>query len=305
MKSFRRKKRLMGSDFELIMLHDNEQYAHELLDLSIQKIEFLESLLSEFKENSDTWLINNSLANANIQINELTYELIKRSIAISKLTHGTFDITTKPLKKLYNFKQEKFIFPTEEEINETLQIVGYQNIVINESSQTISKKIKEVSLSFAAIGKGFASDVIKQFWLQQGIAAGCINAGGDLNAFGYNLNKEAWQVGIANPKDPDEILMSLPIENLAVATSGDYIQNFNYNGILYGHNIDPKSGYPLHNHIKSVTVITQSAELADALATAVYVKGIHKGTQFINQLPNTHSIIIDENNKIYFSAELE
>ena len=109
--------------------------------------------------------------------------------------------------------------------------------------------------------------------------------------------------GIANPDQKDKILFYVPIQNAAAATSGDYEQYFIYQNIKYSHNINPKTGIPLKG-VKSVSVFSPSAELSDALATAIYVKGTRKGIEFVNQLPNTHCIIISEENKVFLSKHL-
>ena len=158
-------------------------------------------------------------------------------------------------------------------------------------------------ISFAAIGKGYAADRVKSLLVNKGIQSGVINASGDLTAWGRNEDGSPWKVGIADPNDPTKIVLWIPIENASVATSGDYEQYFMRDGIRYSHTIDPKTGHPVTG-IKSVTIVSPSAELSDALATAVFVMGKDVGMNFIEQLPHTHAVIIDEKNKISTSSKL-
>lgn len=294
----------MGCKFELAVIADNSAKAERLLKRGIAEIKRIENLLSEFLPDSETSRINKLAAINILPIRPECFNLIKRALDISKLTAGDFDITTAPLKKLYNFKNEYFKPPTSQTLRRYLKQVGYQKIKLFDQQQAIHFKNSHMKLSFAAIGKGYASDKVKKLWQAGGLKSGYINASGDISAFGERTDGTAWKIGIANPDNPKKILLYVPLRNACVATSGDYEQYFNYRGKRYSHNLNPHTGKPLTG-LKSVTVFSPSAELSDALATAVYVKGVQKGLNFVNQLPQTHAIIIDENNRLTFSKKIQ
>jgi thiamine biosynthesis lipoprotein len=159
-------------------------------------------------------------------------------------------------------------------------------------------------IGFGAIGQGYAAECVKKMLISEGITAGVVNASGDLVAWGRRPDGNPWKVGIADPTNPSKVLLWLPVENAAVSTSGNYEKYIEIDGKRYGHIIDPRTGYPAKG-IKSVTVFNPNAELADALATAVFVMGIDAGLDFINQIPNTQCLIIDEFNKIHYSKGME
>lgn len=303
MKEFGIKCKLMGSVFELLVIKENKEEAFDLLYSGIEEIKRIENLLSEFIPDSTTAKINNNAWREPLVIENECFDLIERCLDISKLSKGNFDISVSPLKKLYSFKNNEFEIPSVKIIKKTLQNIGYNKIDLNKKNQSISFKNKDLKISFSAIGKGYASDMVKRLWIKKGVKAGCINASGDLNAFGIKPNGEKWKIGIANPDNKNEVLIYVPLYNASVATSGDYEQNFTYKNIRYSHNINPHTGMPVTG-IKSVSIFSPSAELSDALATAVYVMGTRKGIDYINQLPQTHCIIIDSKNKIYFSNKL-
>lgn len=303
MREFVVQEKLMGCAFELLVVHKDEATAQHLLTMGIDEIKRIEKLLSEFLPASETSLINQNAHQSFIPVSDETFGLIERSLAISSLSNGCFDITVGALKKLYNFKNTSFELPSQELIQETLKRVGFDNIELNSARKAIKFKRKDLKISFAAIGKGYASDRVKKLWLQQGLTSGYVNASGDLNAFGTKPDGSNWKIGIANPDNKEENLFYIPVQNTSVATSGDYEQHFNYQGKRYSHNINPHTGLPLTG-IKSVTVFSQSAELSDALATAVYVMGTKDGIEFINQLPHTHAIIIDDKQNAFFSKEM-
>lgn len=303
MKEYKLTKKLMGSIFTLGVCMDSEEKAQTALQLGVDEIVRLEQLLSEFLSNSETSLINTKAHDAPQKISSETFDLINRSLTISQLTEGDFDITVSPLKNLYNFKNQEFKFPTKQQITSAQKGVGYHHLVLSEADRTIYLTHPDTKISFSAIGKGFASEKVKDIWLTNNVTSGYINASGDLTAFGTRPDGQPWQIGIANPDNRDEMILYLPIQNAAVATSGDYEQYFIYKGEKYAHTINPHTAKPIKG-IKSVTVISSSAELSDALSTAIFVKGCDKGIKFANQLPNTHCIIIDEYNQLHFSKHL-
>ena len=304
MNEYRISKKLMGSGFELKVIAKNESKANQLLESGIKEIERIEDLISEFRVNALTAQINRNAGIKPIQVNKEVYELIDRSLKLSALSQGAFDISSGPLKKLYRFKNENFSFPKKEIIEKTLEKVGWKFIELNPNESSIFLTKKNMHISFAAIGKGYAADRVKKVWVENGVSSGLINASGDLTAFGNRLDGSSWKVGIAHPDDKTQMMFFVPLKNTSVATSGDYEQFFMHDGVRFSHNINPITGLPLKG-IKSVSIFSPSAELSDALATAVYVMGVDTGLHFINQIPNTHAIIIDDKNEVSFSKKLD
>lgn len=302
MSEFRHVEKLMGSAFELIISDDDQARAEELLLQGRDEIKRLERLLTEFDSASFTSRLNEAAGIKPVQADEEVYELVRRCIGLSNLTQGAFDITVGPLKKLYNFKNEHFVLPAKNSVKKTREVVGFQHISLLDDFSVYLRK-KGMFISFAAVGKGYAADKVKKLWQELGVKNGVINASGDLTVLGEKAAGIPWQVGIANPDHRDEVLFHLPVSNASVATSGDYEQFFISAGKRYSHNIDPRTGKPVTG-IKSVTVISPGAELSDALATAVYIMGVDVGLHFVNQLPNTHCLIIDDRNAVFHSRNL-
>lgn len=303
MKEFSRICRLMGSAFELRVVHDNRAKAESLLDSGILEIQRIEYLLSEFLPGSETTRINDNAWKEAQVIDKECFDLIERCLGISKLSDGYFDISMGRLKELYSFKNKEFEMPEPAMVHETLRKVGYRKIMTDRNTGRLKFTHRDIKISFAAIGKGYASDMVKKLWLDMGVKSGIINASGDLNAFGSRADGSPWKIGIADPDNRNKVLMYIPLHNASVATSGDYEQFFIHNNVRYSHTINPLNGLPVTG-IKSVTVFSPGAELSDALATAVNVMGTAKGIDFINQLPQTHCIIIDDKNEVCFSNKM-
>ncbi len=294
--------RLMGSSFEFIIV-EKEELGYELIEIAIAEVKRIENLLTEFSSSSQTSQINESAGIKSIPVDEEVYAIIKRSTELSKLTQGAFDISAVALRKLYNFKGQDFQFPDEDQIGNVLDVVGYNKIDLSKPNEVFLTK-PGMHIAFGAIGKGYAADHVKKILIEKGVKHAAINASGDLTAWGNRLDGTPWKVGIADPNNPSKMIAWLPIQNSSVATSGDYEQYFERNGIRFSHTIDPKTGHPVQG-IKSVTLFGPSAELCDALATAVTIMGVEVGLHFLEQLPNTHGIIVNDRNKIFTSRYLK
>ena len=295
--------RLMGSDFELIVCAASEQDGQRLLDIGVQEIKRLEALLTEFNDVSETGRINANAGSQSVTVSSEVFQLIQRCLHLSRLTQGAFDITAGMLKALYPFKQPSLQLPQEAVILEALTRTGYHHILLGPDNEVMLKE-RGCRIGFGAIGKGYAADSVKRLWQHLGVTSGVVNASGDLTAWGLQPDGQPWKVGIANPANPDNILLWLPVDNASVATSGNYEQYFEVAGTRYSHNIDPRTGKPAR-WLQSVTIVSPSAELSDALATAVTVMGISVGLDLVDQIPHVHALIIDEHNQVHTSKKIK
>jgi len=295
--------KLMGSRFDISVVANDSIEASNYINLAINEISRIEKIISSWDTNSQTSEINHNAGVKPVKVSKELFNLIQRSLAISKLTDGAFDISYASMDKIWKFDGSMKIMPSEEEINQSVSKVGYQNIILNEENETVFLKLKGMKIGFGAIGKGYAADKAKKLLISKGITAGIINASGDMNTWGKQPNGEDWKVAITNPMNKNTAFALLPITNGAVVTSGNYEKYVTFNSIRYSHIIDPRTGYPTSG-ILSVTVFAPKAELADALATSVFVMGTEVGLNRINQLKNIECIIIDDQGKIHTSEHI-
>ena len=293
--------RLMGSSFELLVVEEEENIGQRRLQEGVVEIRRIEALLTEFDPDSQTSLLNRYAGVSPVKTDPEVYQILQRCLHLSHLTQGAFDVTAVALRSLYNFKERRACRPDPGLLAETLASVGHHHIQVKEETVFLSKK--GMRIGFGAIGKGYAADKVRALWRSQQVHAGVINASGDLTAWGLQPDGRPWQVGIADPRDPSSILLWLPVQDAAVATSGNYEQYFEIDGVRYSHNIDPRTGVPVRG-VKSATVISPSAELSDALATAITVMGVSAGLYLIDQLPDVHGIIIDDKDRIFSSKNI-
>ena len=294
----------MGSDFEITIVDKNESNANFLLDLAINEISRIEKLISSWDKNSQTSLINLNAGIKPVKVDKELFDLITRALKISDLSQGAFDISYASLDKIWYFDKEMLEMPSKEDIIKSVSKVGYHNIILNKEKQTVFLKIKGMKIGFGAIGKGYAADMAKSILVKNEVKSGIINASGDLTAWGKKPSGKDWMVAIVNPLNKSKIFSWLPIKNKAVVTSGNYERFIKFNDKSYSHIIDPRTGYPSQG-ILSVTIFTEKAELADALATSVFVLGQEIGMNLINQLKGIDCIIINKENKILKSKNIE
>ena len=301
---FKRTLKLMGSRFEITVVDLDSIAANADIDLAVAEIDRIEKLISSWDENSQTSKINRNAGVAPVKVDAELFNLIERAIEISKLTDGAFDISYASMDKVWKFDGSMTEMPTQSVIDSSVAKVGYQNIILDKSNSTVFLKKKGMKIGFGAIGKGYSADKAKELLISKGVTSGIINASGDMNTWGKQPNGSEWKVAITNPMDKNKVFALLPITNGAVVTSGNYEKYVVFNGVRYSHIIDPRTGYPATGII-SVTVFAPQAELADALATSVFVMGKEAGLDRINQLPKIECIIIDENGNITTSKNIE
>lgn len=301
---FKRACKLMGNRFELSVVAADEQWANERIDDGIAEIQRIERLLTTFADDSETNRVNASAGIAPVAISRETFELIARSIRISDLTQGAFDITYGSIdKRLWNFDQQMTALPDRETAKQMVRLINYKNIILDDQNCTVFLKEKGMRIGFGGIGKGYAAERARQVMITQGVESGVVNASGDLTTWGFQPDGRPWTIAVADPNNKEQVFSYMNISNMAVATSGNYEKFVVIDGKKYSHTINPRTGLPVTG-IKSVTIITTNAEIADAMATPVTIMGIHAGLDMINQMKNIEAIIIDDDNKLYTSKNI-
>ena len=294
----------MGSRFDITVVAEDSIKGNEFIDLAVSEIKRIESLISSWDATTQTSEINRNAGIQPVKVSEELYTLIGRAMEISKLTDGAFDISYASMDRIWKFDGSMTTMPSEEKIKASVSKVGYKNIILDPENLTVFLKLEGMKIGFGAIGKGYAADKAKKLLMDKGVPAGIINASGDMNTWGKQSNGEDWKVAITNPMDKNKAFGLLPMKEGAVVTSGNYEKYVVFEGKRYSHIIDPRTGYPT-NGILSVTVFSPKAELADALATSIFVMGVETGLNRINQLPKIECIIIDDAGNIHKSNNIE
>jgi thiamine biosynthesis lipoprotein len=296
--------RLMGNSFALTVVEENAEIAEEHIDAAIDEIKRIEALLTTFSENSQTNLVNQQVGISPVRVDKEVFQLVQRSIRISELTQGSFDISYGSIdKSLWNFDLSMKALPDKATAKASVRLINYKNILLDEADSSIFLKEKGMRIGFGGIGKGYAAEMAKSLLIKRGVKAGVVNAAGDLTTWGKQPDGKEWTVGIADPTIRDRSFSSICISNMAIATSGNYEKYVVIDGKKYSHTIDPRTGFPVTG-IKSATIICPNAELADAMATPIMVMGVAVGLDLVNQLPNMACIIVDDANRVHTTRNI-
>ncbi len=289
---FRRVVRLMGDQFEISVVGSDPHWADDRIDDAIAEITRVEKLLSTFSDDTPINKINRNAGIKPVKTSGEIFRLIDRSLKISELTDGAFDIT-------YYAEKEADDFETV--INKTaVRQVNYQNVVLDAGQQTVFLKEKGMRIGFGANIRGYAADRAKYILQMQGVSSGVINAGGDLLAWGAGPDHEPWTIATADPAQKSLAYANVDISNMAIATS---VNAGKQTAIINKKNlsaVNPQKGFAVSG-IKSVSIVSTSAEFADAMATPVMSMGINAGLYLINQLNQMACIIMDDNERMYTS----
>lgn len=296
--------KLMGTRFEFTAVAKDIKLADEGIENGIKEVKRIESLISSWDKASQTSTINNNAGIQPVTVDKELYDLIERSLRISSLTNGAFDISFASVGNLWRFDGTMEKPPSKAAINISISKINYKNIILNPQDTSVFLKEKGMSIGFGGIGKGYAAEQAKEVMIALGITSGVVSAAGDLTTWGTREDGKMWDVAIAKPDKSKRIIAWLQANNTSIVTSGNYEKFFMHEGKRYSHIIDPRTGYPTSG-IKSATVVCTNAELGDALATTMFVMGQTEGLALINQLNGIECLLITDDDRLISSNNLD
>lgn len=290
---------LMGTVVEITAYGRKDQAVDEAVTAAFAEIARIENLMSPHIDGSDLDRIARS--DAPVEVAPETAEVIALGLEIQKLSAGSFDMALGGLKELWAIESEQPRVPSRDAIEAALRGTGPGGLELQ--GRLLRRAQPHLHLDLGAIAKGYAVDRAEQLLRSRGIESAAINAGGDLRMIGSKQGKP-WRIGIQHPRDAKALLATLEVEDISVVTSGDYERFFEQDGHRYHHIFDPGTGYP-SDRCQSVTVVTASAALADALATALFVLGPERGLELVKQFPGTEALVVGADGKSVWSPGLE
>lgn len=266
----------------------------EAMDAVIEEINYLNGLFDDFSEASDVSRINKSAGNNFEKVSEDTIDIINKAIDCFKLSDGSFDITIAPVEALWGFKDGNYKVPGEEEIKDALESVGIENIEITDSS--VKLKNKGARIDLGGIAKGYTLDKIKEILDKYEVECAIVNLGGNILTY-KNPQSGSWKIGIKHPRR-EGIIGEIEVTGTKfISTSGDYERFFMNGDKRYCHIINPFNGYP-SALITSVSVISDSGYIGDALSTAFFVKGQDYAFKIAREVA-VEAVVVDSNLEVY------
>ncbi len=271
------------------------------LDKAFSEIERLESILSKNIESSDIYAINKSAGITLENISPETHEVLTKSMEYYIASKGYFDITIGPIVDLWKIGTEEAVVPGKEEINSAMELLGIDNIILYSGDAGLVEP--GMSIDTGGIAKGFIADKVVEILRTAGCSGALINLGGNVITLGEKPSGDKWKIGIQDPfKATGEYMQVVEIGEMSVVTSGPYERNFEKDGVVYHHILDPFTGYPVVNDIAGVTVISEKSIDGDGLSTAVFAMDLAEGLELIESLENTECLIIKNDGSIIMSS---
>ncbi len=287
----------MGTFVRIVAVAMNEQVADKSIQTAFEQCQLVDNLMSDYKPDSELSRLNREAHKSAVKITKPTFEVLQKAIRFSELSEGAFDITIAPVVALWRKAADTNSLPTDAQLQLARSKVGYQKLILNQDKMTVRLAVKGMKLDLGGIAKGYAIDKATEAMQASGAIGGMVDIGGDIRCFGAPPpGKKTWMIGLQDPTltdklAPGKILLRLKLTDVAIATSGDYRRFALIEGKRYSHIIDTKTGLS-SDQLSSVTVISDKAIDADALATAVTVMGTEKGLDLIEKIPQTEAILI-------------
>lgn len=300
----KRKLSMLGSPFEITVVAKDTVQANIYIDMAVGEVRRIENEISDWIPTTPISEVSRNAGIKPVKVPVEVFELVERAKKVSEITSGAFDISYASMDKIWKYDGSMKEMPTPEAIKKSVEKIGYKNIVLDQKEHTIFLKNSGMKLGLGGIGQGYIADKIHALLLSKGCSSGLVNVSGDIFAWGRQPDGKPWTVGIVNPMNKNKVFATFPLENSAVETSGSYEKFVVFDGKRYSHIIDPRTGYPVMG-VVSVSVFAKQTEIADALATGIFVLGVEVGLDLVNQLKGIECIIVDDKGKIFASKGID
>jgi thiamine biosynthesis lipoprotein len=291
----RRSRIMMGTVVEIVASGQSSKPLEVAVEAAFAEMERLDKILSRYKADSEVSRLSQSADGFEISLP--TAEVISLGLKVARKSDGAFDMTLGRLKSLWDFDKETPTLPSPAELAIALSGIGPKALVLE--GKQLRKTSPQLQLDLGGIAKGYAVDRAIEVLNEHGVTSAAVNAGGDMYLLGQRPERP-WRIGIQHPRKEKGVLETVQISNRAVVTSGDYERFFEQEGVRYHHIFDPQTGLPARA-CQSVTIITDSVALGDALSTAVFVLGSTAGLKLLEQFPQAEGLIIDADGRRHVS----
>lgn len=287
----------MGANFELRMYGAPDTTQDDLRFIAqdvFTLIDDIETQISRWREGSYTSTIKYAAGKEPVRVTQTFLDLIALSGRVYEETNGAFDITILPLIDAWNSFEKNQHMPTDEELAEVLDRIGFDNVKVDTGNQTVFLAKEGMSLDFGGIGKGFALDAAARLVKRRGVENALIHGGASsIVAMGAPPGDAGWEINLAHPDSYDDVIGTFIAADQYISSSNGRARGVTIDGKLLGHILDPDTGMPSES-IDSVTVIAESAGYADALSTSFYVMGREKSEQFCEAHPGVIALLYDD-----------
>lgn len=292
---------IMGTAVRVELWAPNRRSGDAAIDAVMAEMHRIDRSYSPHKPDSELSRINRDAHAGPVEVSDETFMLLRRAIECSRRSGGAFDITYASVGCLFDYRRG--IHPDDKALARARACVGWQHLLLDEARRTVAFAREGVRIDLGGFAKGHAVDLATRLLQRQGIGHAMVAAGGDSRVLGDRRGRP-WTIAIRHPRKPAEVIAVLPLEDVAISTSGDYERFFDKGGRRYHHLIDPSTGHS-PDHVHSVTVLAPDGLTSEGLSKSVFVLGVERGLALIEQTPGTDAVIVDADGALHFSSGLQ
>lgn len=260
----------------------------------------IDAAMSPFKPESELSRINRDAARAPVRVSDEMFALLGRALQFSALTDGAFDITFAAVGSLYDYRHG--VQPSQAQLDAARAAIGWRHLVLDPAAQTVRFGKPGMRIDLGGFAKGYAVDNGARLLQQRGIGHAIVTAGGDSRIVGDRRGRP-WTIGVRDPRRAGAVVAVLPLEDVALSTSGDYERFFESGGLRFHHVIDPRTGKS-PDHVRSVSVLAPDGLTSEALSKCVFVLGVERGLDFVERIPGADSVVVDSAGALHFTTGL-
>ena len=282
----RRSQFLMGTVVEIVAAGGDHDQLEAAIDEAFAEMARLDKLLSRYYQDSDVTRLSQSETGGKVAPE--TAAVIALGLDVARRSNGAFDMTLGRLKALWGLDQEHPTVPPQADLTRAIEGIGPEALELD--GLNLVKRSPQLMVDLGGVAKGYIVDKAVAVLKKHAITNAAVNAGGDMYLLGQHPDRP-WRIGIQHPREQERILATVEVRDQAVITSGDYERFFEQDGQRYHHIFDPQTGWPARG-CQSVTVITDSVALGDALATAIFVLGPQQGLALLADYPGTQGLVV-------------
>jgi thiamine biosynthesis lipoprotein len=291
---------IMGTAIRVELWCENPSAGAAAIDAVMAEMHRIDRTMSPYKSESDLSRINRDAAARPVPVSEEMYGLLERALEFSRLSGGAFDITYAAVGHLYDYRRG--VRPDAAALARAVGAVGYANLILDRRARTVRFARDGVRIDLGGFAKGHAVDNGAAMLRRRGIRHAIVTAGGDSLVLGDRRGRP-WTIAIRDPRLPGQVVAVLPLEDVAISTSGDYERYFEQDGVRFHHVIDPKTGRS-PCAVRSVTILAADGLTAEGLSKAVFVTGLEQGMRLVESMPGVDAVVIDATGTLHFSSGL-
>jgi thiamine biosynthesis lipoprotein len=295
-----REEAIMGTSIQVELWSDDRIAGEQAVDAVMAEMHRIDRAMSPHKPDSELSRINREAGAVAVPISEEMAGLIARAIDFSKLSGGAFDITFASVGCLYDYRLG--VQPTREALEHARCAVGYQYLLLDREARTLRFARAGMRIDLGGFAKGLAVDNGAAILRRRGIRNAIVTAGGDSHVLGDRRGRP-WTIGIRDPRRAGEVVAVLPLEDVAMSTSGDYERYFERDGVRHHHIIDPATGRS-PDSVRSVTLLGPDGLTTEGLSKSVFVLGLERGLQLVESVPGADAVVVDAAGALHFSSGL-